>query len=208
MNSVHVGVIIQTPHKVKARPESSLIAYLHCMRDRREYHRALRASAGYTEAQRLKRQIKMQEDPAYAKQERAYERARSVRRRSEQRDSLNAQARARHAARMVGDEDYRKGKASNALRWVKSNPSKAVANVMRRDAQNLRAVPAWADKAKIQAIYDLAAANRAAGIECEVDHIVPLRSPHVCGLHVHQNLQLLTPLSNRTKGNRHWPDQH
>lgn len=39
-----------------------------------------------------------------------------------------------------------------------------------------------------------------------VDHIVPLRHPLVCGLHVQDNLQLSTERFNKIKGNRFWPD--
>ncbi len=45
---------------------------------------------------------------------------------------------------------------------------------------------------------------RAYGLE--VDHVVPVNSPLVCGLHVFPNLQLLHQKLNVAKGNRHWPD--
>lgn len=60
------------------------------------------------------------------------------------------------------------------------------------------ATPPWADKAAIKSIYIEARARN-----LEVDHIVPLKSPLVCGLHVEGNLQLLPPEVNRRKGNRH-----
>jgi hypothetical protein len=108
---------------------------------------------------------------------------------------------------MICDPEYRDGKARNALRWVKKNPAKCNAAVMQRDAQKLRATAAWADKDHIQAFYDVAYAYKVAfGIKYEVDHIVPLRSNLVCGLHVGDNLQLLDPYQNKAKGNRYWPD--
>lgn len=175
-------------------------------RDRREYHRALRAQPGYAALLRFREHVRRR-DPVYLAKEQEKERLRSIQRRAAQRELINERARLRHAERMVSDPVYRESKAAHSLRWIKSNPAKALENVIRRDAQKLRAMPAWADRGQIKAIYDAAAARRAAGIECEVDHIVPLRSPHVCGLHVPANLQLLESRSNKAKGNRHWPDR-
>lgn len=64
-----------------------------------------------------------------------------------------------------------------------------------------QAQPDWADVDRLRAYYRLA---RRRGLV--VDHIVPLRHPDVCGLHVPWNMQLLTKFENDQKGNRWWPD--
>lgn len=64
-----------------------------------------------------------------------------------------------------------------------------------------RATPKWASKWKIDLVYAFA---RLRGLT--VDHIVPLRHPLVCGLHVEHNLQPLSGAENTAKGNLWWPD--
>ena len=91
----------------------------------------------------------------------------------------------------------------HAIRWQKDNRPRATANNARYLAAKIRATPAWADSELIYDFYALAAAYVAAGIPCEVDHIVPLRGKRVSGLHVPANLQLLSPNANLAKGNRH-----
>lgn len=58
--------------------------------------------------------------------------------------------------------------------------------------------PAWADKEAIKRFY------AACPEGLVVDHIVPLQGKNVSGLHVHYNLQYLTPLQNFRKNN-HYP---
>ncbi len=65
------------------------------------------------------------------------------------------------------------------------------------------ATPKWANMEKVRAIYDRAAElTLTTGILHEVDHIIPLRHPLVCGLHVETNLQVLTQIENRKKSNK------
>lgn len=76
-----------------------------------------------------------------------------------------------------------------------------------RRAKKLRAMPSWANEFFISEAYDIAK-NRTliTGIEWHVDHIVPLNSKVVCGLHTEQNLQVIPAAINCSKSNRHWPD--
>ena len=85
--------------------------------------------------------------------------------------------------------------------WNRCNQFKRTAAQMKRHASKLRATPAWADLQAIEDVY-----KEAAYFGMWVDHIVPLQSKLVCGLHVWENLQLLTSKENIVKGNRHWPD--
>jgi hypothetical protein len=65
------------------------------------------------------------------------------------------------------------------------------------------ATPKWVNMEKVRAIYDQAAElTLTTGILHEVDHIIPLRHPLVCGLHVETNLQVLTQIENRKKSNK------
>lgn len=55
--------------------------------------------------------------------------------------------------------------------------------------------------------YELAQRRtRMTGEPWEVDHIVPLRSDIVCGLHNEHNLAVITAKANITKRNRSWPN--
>ena len=101
---------------------------------------------------------------------------------------------------------------SDALRvkykeWGAKNRHIQAAHAKARHARKLQAMPAWANKAAMQRFYE--EAHRLVsetGMPHDVDHIVPLKSKQVCGLHVEHNLQVLPATDNRRKNNRHWPD--
>lgn len=76
-----------------------------------------------------------------------------------------------------------------------------------REARKTQAMPAWVNPEVLVAIYEKA--NRLTdetGVKHHVDHIVPLTSEIVCGLHCEANLEVITARENYSKGNRWWPD--
>jgi hypothetical protein len=87
--------------------------------------------------------------------------------------------------------------------WKKTNKDRVVALNAKRRATKLRATPVWANLKAIEAIYAASARiSKCLGIEHHVDHIVPLLGKNVCGLHVHNNLQVLPAKLNIAKGNK------
>ena len=85
--------------------------------------------------------------------------------------------------------------------WQKANPAREAAKTRRYQAAKLNRTPKWADQEKIQNVYDLCARFRSLGCDFEVDHIIPLQGRNVCGLHVHNNLEIITAEANRSKSN-------
>ena len=101
------------------------------------------------------------------------------------------------------EENKDRFKAQCAI-WMKEH---GAAKQAKRRASKMRATPQWADSASIKAIYAASREmTRATGQKWVVDHVVPLRSRLVCGLHVESNLQLLPFAENAKKHNRYWPD--
>lgn len=90
--------------------------------------------------------------------------------------------------------------------WRQNNRHIKTALERKRQAQKIQATPSWLTPehhAEILAIYKEAARlTKETGIPHHVDHIVPLRSKVVCGLHVPWNLQILTATENLRKGNK------
>jgi hypothetical protein len=88
-------------------------------------------------------------------------------------------------------------------KWRKKNLGYDAFRVTYRKAQKLEATVSWADNKKIKAIY--AEAKRLTvetGIEHHVDHYYPLQGEFCCGLHVENNLHILTADENCRKGNQ------
>lgn len=86
-------------------------------------------------------------------------------------------------------------------KYDQRNPDKRRERLARRRARKAKATPAWIDHEEVKYIYSLATEK---GLV--VDHIVPLKSETVCGLHCAENLRCIPEQLNSHKGNRYWPD--
>jgi len=71
----------------------------------------------------------------------------------------------------------------------------------KRRAAEMQRTPAWADLDAIKVVYQDAAEFRAAGLEVDVDHYIPLQGEFVSGLHVPENLRVCLSSVNRSKSN-------
>lgn len=64
-------------------------------------------------------------------------------------------------------------------------------------------LPGWADVGRIEELYRWARTlSSQTGVQHHVDHIVPLQNKRVCGLHVQDNLRVVTAAVNLAKKNR------
>jgi hypothetical protein len=70
------------------------------------------------------------------------------------------------------------------------------------------ATPRWVDRRAINALREEARRlTETTGIRHELDHIYPICSDTVCGLHVHTNLRIVTAVVNLAKSNR-WEETY
>jgi hypothetical protein len=127
---------------------------------------------------------------------------------SEKRKEYRNQNKEKLAAR---DKNYHQLNRDKALQQRKEhyqqNKEDYLERVAKRRAIKLQATPGWYDSRAVKKlIVQSRKLSELKNIQHNVDHIVPLNSDFVCGLHWHGNMQILTQAENFSKSNRRWPD--
>lgn len=94
-------------------------------------------------------------------------------------------------------------RAEYMLSWSRANSAQRNESHMRWQACRKTATPKWANREKMVEFYKLAERMTAeTGVQHHVDHIYPLQSKQVCGLHCEANLNVITQFENIQKLNR------
>ncbi len=89
--------------------------------------------------------------------------------------------------------------------YAKNNRPALNALSKKRKLSIKKCIPLWANLIQIKTIYARATElTLQTGIMHHVDHIVPIQSKLVCGLHCEANLQVILASENCSKQNRYW----
>lgn len=95
--------------------------------------------------------------------------------------------------------------------WTKSKRGKILRSVSCscRHKRVKKQTPPWADLEAIKKIYLLCKEMNLKENIYQVDHIYPLNGKEICGLHIAENLTIITAKQNQQKGNKlpNQPDQ-
>lgn len=109
-------------------------------------------------------------------------------------EKLNEKSRLSH-------QENKKQRLEKQREYYRSNKGKAFERAAIRNKRIKDQAPTWCERDKISKLY-----SKASELGFHVDHVVPLKSEIVCGLHCWHNLQLLDPEINISKSNRYWVD--
>lgn len=97
-------------------------------------------------------------------------------------------------------------KSKNYKNWQVNNRAKVNSYNSYRRSLELQATPKWltaSHKLHIECKYSLAAMlSKNTDTQYHVDHVVPLKSKVVCGLHVPWNLAVISATENLRKSNK------
>jgi len=107
------------------------------------------------------------------------------------------------------DRNYYKNNREEILvrakKHYENNKDRYAAQAAKYRAMKKKATPAWFsnEKKDIETIYEIASYwSDILEKEYHVDHIYPIHSDYVCGLHCLDNLQIITAFENHSKSNK------
>ena len=143
---------------------------------------------------------------------RAYKQARSegyaVRRRELWRQKYETRKKELRARSRANYEKFKEKWKARVRAYQRRNRAQGAMHNAGRRAAAKQATPRWANRFFMAEIYHLAVLRSSVlGIPHQVDHIVPLRSKLVSGLHWEGNLRVIPAIENNKKYNSTWPDK-
>jgi hypothetical protein len=119
-------------------------------------------------------------------------------------DKYKKSRKACHARKYIRDKEKM---LAGSKRWKDNHPDKLREYSDLRNTLKERQIPGWCEKELISILYlKRDELNERYGLNLEVDHIIPLNSKTVSGLHCWHNLQLLDKNANCSKGNKYQTD--
>jgi hypothetical protein len=100
-------------------------------------------------------------------------------------------------------EENKEHHRKNIMEYYRKNKDLYRHANRKRQLIKKNATPKWANLEKIKEIYKEARRLEFLdNISRHVDHIIPLQGDNICGLHVENNLQILTSFENLSKSNK------
>ena len=153
-------------------------------------------------------------------------RAKSMVRHNEKRDEILEQMKIRGKEKYHGDEKYRlkilewqkqyreknrELRRESQRRYVENNKEKVKVGAIKYYYKRKKAVNAYSSDELTEFAFSEARElcnlrKEVTGFDWEVDHVVPLISKKVCGLHKWTNFAVIPASVNRSKQNTYWPD--
>jgi hypothetical protein len=107
--------------------------------------------------------------------------------------------------------EWRTENKDRELAIAKASRERRIERILQSNKERVdwvkQATPPWAEKWILAEAKKLARLRtKVTGTQWEVDHIVPIKSPKVCGLHAFTNIRVVPKAVNAAKRNLYWPD--